>query len=172
MAEHIAKPLQPLRVPIQGLNYDPANARRHGEKNLDAIKASLAKFGQRKPIVVQREGMIVRAGNGTLAAAKALGWSEIAAVILDDDNSTASQFAIADNRTAELAEWDTETLTSLLDGWDEKTREMLGFDDKDVQSMLQALTPPDFEPVPIEEQPRLDQKAPIKCPSCGHSWSA
>lgn len=138
---NIAQPLASLAIPISDLNYDPANARRHGEKNLDAIKASLAKFGQRKPIVVQREGMIVRAGNGTLAAAKALGWSEIAAVILDDDNSTASQFAIADNRTAELAEWDTETLTSLLDGWDEETREMLGFDAKDVKELLADITP-------------------------------
>ena len=71
--------LRPLAVAVDGLHPDPANARTHDQRNLDAIKASLAKFGQRKPIVVQRQGMIVRAGNGTLAAAKALGWTEIAA---------------------------------------------------------------------------------------------
>ena len=49
------------------------------------------------------------------------------AVVLDDDNATASQFAIADNRTAELAEWDNETLATLLDGMDEQDRELKKF---------------------------------------------
>ena len=138
---NIIPALQALAVPIASLHPDPANARKHNDKNLDAIKASLAKFGQRKPVVVQREGMIVRAGNGTLAAAKALGWTEVAAVVLDDDNATASQFAIADNRTAELAEWDNETLASLLDGMDEQDRKLLGFDADDMQELIGELTP-------------------------------
>jgi DNA modification methylase len=138
---NIIPALQALAVSIASLHPDPANARKHNDKNLDAIKASLAKFGQRKPIVVQREGMIVRAGNGTLAAAKALGWTDIAAVVLDDDNATASQFAIADNRTAELAEWDNETLATLLDGMDEQDRELLGFDADDMKELLGELTP-------------------------------
>jgi len=138
---NIIPALQALAIPIASLHFDPANARKHNDKNLDAIKASLAKFGQRKPVVVQREGMIVRAGNGTLAAAKALGWDEIAAVILDDDNATASQYAIADNRTAELAEWDNETLASLLDGMDDQDRELLGFNADDMKELLGELTP-------------------------------
>lgn len=110
----ITEPLRFLAVPLASLNLDPANARLHGEKNLETLKASLAQFGQRKPVVVQKDGMIVRAGNGTVRAARALGWTEIAAVIVEDDNATASQYAIADNRTAELAEWDDEALASLL----------------------------------------------------------
>jgi DNA modification methylase len=95
----------------------------------------------------------VRAGNGTLAAAKALGWSEIAAVILDDDNSTASQFAIADNRTAELAEWDTETLASLLDGWDADTRNALGFEQDDIDQLMKELTPAEVVEDEVPEVP-------------------
>ena len=141
LGRRIADPLQALAVPIESLTPDPANARKHGTKNLDAIKASLAKFGQRKPIVVQREGMVVRAGNGTLEAAKALGWTEIAAVVLDDDNATASQFAIADNRTAELAEWDDPVLAALLEPMDDVTRNSLGFTDEDVAELLASMTP-------------------------------
>jgi len=150
---NIAQPIAYLAIPIAGLNYDPANARRHNAKNLDAIKASLAKFGQRKPIVVQREGMIVRAGNGTLAAAKALGWDKVAAVVLDDDNATASQFAIADNRTAELAEWDNETLASLLDGWDADTRNALGFEQDDIDQLMKELTPDEVVEDEVPEPP-------------------
>jgi ParB-like chromosome segregation protein Spo0J len=138
---HIAKPLHGLAVPIADLHPDPSNARRHGQRNQDAIKASLAAFGQRKPLVVQREGMIVRAGNGTLTAAKALGWEQIAAVVIDEDSAQAVQFAIADNRTAELAEWDDETLATLLDGMDEPTRDMLAFDDKELAGLMRGLEP-------------------------------
>lgn len=137
----IAEPLRQLAIPIDSLHLDPANARVHGEKNLAAIKASLAQFGQRKPIVVQRAGMIVRAGNGTVTAAKALGWTEIAAVVLDDDNATAAQFAIADNRTAELAEWDPDVLATLLGGMDDVTKLGLGFDEKDLRELMRGLTP-------------------------------
>jgi len=44
------------RVPIGSVQVEPANVRRHGEKNLDAIKASLSGFGQQKPIVVDADG--------------------------------------------------------------------------------------------------------------------
>lgn len=158
MSSNIAEPLRKLAIAIEELHPDPANARKHNQKNLDAIKASLHAYGQRKPIVVQRQGMIVRAGNGTLEAAKALGWTHLAAVVIDEDNATASQFAIADNRTGELAEWDTETLATLLDGMDDETRDLLAFDEKDMQAMLDGLQPEQIEttedePPPLPEKP-------------------
>lgn len=165
----IVDQLKKLAVAIDSLSFDAANARRHGQRNLDAIKASLAQFGQRKPIVVQRKGMIVRAGNGTLEAARALGWTEIAAVVIDEDGTTAAQFAIADNRTAELAEWDNETLATLLDGWDEETREAVGFTDSDVKELLDSVSP-DFDPGTIDDQQSLDEKTPIVCPNCSHEF--
>ncbi len=100
-------------LPIADLSPDPANARRHGERNLDQIKASLRRFGQQKPIVVDAAN-VVRAGNGTLAAARALGWATIAAVRSGLAGADLSAYAIADNRTAELAEWDAEVLAATL----------------------------------------------------------
>jgi site-specific DNA-methyltransferase (adenine-specific) len=100
-------------VAIDSLSPDPANPRRHGQRNLDAIAASLRRFGQQKPIVVDSHG-VVRAGNGQLAAAKILGWTEIRVVRSDLPPTELTAFAIADNRTAELAEWDAEVLAGLL----------------------------------------------------------
>ena len=57
-------------VSIDSLQFDPANVRKHGEKNLATIKASLSRFGQQKPIVVDANG-VVRAGNGTCPSAGA-----------------------------------------------------------------------------------------------------
>ena len=50
-----AGPLEIRRVRLDSLHPDPANVRLHDERNLDAIKGSLARFGQQKPIVVDAE---------------------------------------------------------------------------------------------------------------------
>jgi|HubBroStandDraft_1064217.scaffolds.fasta_scaffold453076_2 ParB-like chromosome segregation protein Spo0J len=100
-------------VAIESLSADPANARKHGQRNLEAIAASLRRFGQQKPIVVDSHG-VVRAGNGQLAAARALGWTHIRVVRSDLPATELTAFAITDNRTAELAEWDPEILAGLL----------------------------------------------------------
>jgi len=111
-------------VLISSLSLDPTNARRHDSKNLASIEGSLRLFGQRKPIVVTG-GNVVVAGNGTLEAAKSLGWSEIDVVRIPADWSAdqVKAYALADNRTAELAEWDAKVLADQLVeldavGWD------------------------------------------------------
>ena len=53
---------------VADLMLDPSNVRKHSAENLNAIKASLAKFGQQKPIVADKKGVVV-AGNGQLMAA-------------------------------------------------------------------------------------------------------
>ena len=100
-------------APVADLVLDPANVRLHGPKNLEAIKGSLARFGQQKPIVVSKEGIVI-AGNGTLVAARDLGWTSIDVVRTELEGAEAIGFAIADNRTAELAEWDDPELAKLL----------------------------------------------------------
>lgn len=119
-----------LTVPILSLTLDPTNARKHSERNIQAIAASLQRFGQRKPIVVQ--GTRVLAGNGTLVAAAQLGWTDIQVVRVPDewDSETAMAYALADNRSAELAEWDEMELASQLKKLEEQDWDMqaLGFD--------------------------------------------
>ena len=125
-------------VSIDSLSFDPANVRKHGERNLATIKASLLRFGQQKPIVVDANG-VVRAGNGTLAAAKALGWKEIAVVRSALAGSEATAYAIADNRTAELAEWDDDALKQTLAALqieDEDLAVATGFDAKEIDALL------------------------------------
>ena len=101
------------RLRIEQLQLDPANARKHGDRNIEAIKGSLARFGQQKPIVVDADNVVV-AGNGTLVAAKALGWDEIDVVRTDLQGPDRTAFAIADNRTSELAEWDNDALAQAV----------------------------------------------------------
>jgi DNA modification methylase len=105
--------LRIVRVPIGELTLDPANARTHDRRNLAEIRASLARFGQRLPIVV-RAGRVV-GGNATTTAARELGWTHLDTVAADDlSEGEARALAVALNRTGELAGWDTELLVELL----------------------------------------------------------
>jgi len=101
-------------VPIKSLKLDPENARTHSQKNIDAIAGSLTTFGQRRPLVVW--GDIIIAGNGTVEAAKSIGWEKIEVTRVPEDwtHDQARAYALADNRTAELAEWDDSILANQL----------------------------------------------------------
>ncbi len=139
-------------VAISSLRLDPANARKHDEKNLAAIKGSLSAFGQQKPIVVSEDGTVI-AGNGTLEAARALGWDDIAVAVSGLEGTDRTAFALADNRTAELAEWDDAVLTDTLRGLDEVGFDVgaIGFDGFDLSLPPgEGLTDPDEIPENVE----------------------
>lgn len=123
---HIAERLRPFAVPLGDLTPDPANARKHGARSLEAIAASLKRFGQQKPAVYDESGVLV-AGNGMLAAAKALGWSHLAAVKSGLAGVERAAYGIADNRTAELSEWDDEALSELISAMPADAVEAMGF---------------------------------------------
>lgn len=127
---------------IASLMLDPANVRTHDSKNLESIKASLARFGQQKPIVVNSKGIIV-AGNGTMMAAKMLNWSSVEIVRTDLEGAEAIAYAIADNRTAELAGWDEAALAQQLAALqidDEELANIAGFTDAEIEAMMMVGT--------------------------------
>jgi ParB-like chromosome segregation protein Spo0J len=131
------KTLKVERIAITSLVTDPSNVRRHPDRNVDAIKASLQRFGQQHPIVVDSKN-VVRVGNGRLEAMKKLGWTECWVVRTDLTDAELAAYAIADNRTSELAAWD-------LDGLDITLKELtksginlddVGFNEGDLADLL------------------------------------
>jgi DNA modification methylase len=142
--------LETLR--IADLVSDPNNARKHDDKNLEAIKGSLTQFGQRKPIVIGAENVVV-AGNGTLAAAKALGWTQIDVVRVPEDwtPDQAKAFALADNRTAELASWDEMVLAAQVIELKEAGIKVEEFGFQAVEPELEVETTQDEIPEPPVE---------------------
>lgn len=129
------------RVPIESLRVDPDNARRHPATSIGALVRSLKRFGQQKPIVVDQDGVVV-AGNGTLVAAQQLGWREIDVVRTTLDDRRRRAFALADNRTAELSDFDPNVLVDQLQslshtppGEDPILRD-LGWTDEELEKLL------------------------------------
>lgn len=102
-----------VSVAISSLKHDSNNARKHDDRNIELIMTSLKQHGQRKPLVVH-DGIVI-AGNGTLEAAKRLGWTEIDVNAEPFPSLEAVRaYAIQDNRTAETATWDFDILGDQL----------------------------------------------------------
>ena len=144
-------------IKIKDLSNDPANVRKHDDRNLDAIKASLKRFGQQKPIVVDGKGIVV-AGNGTLDAAKSLGWKDIEIVRTELVGADAVAYAIADNRTSELAIWDDDALAKTLEALklDESIDEAItGFTDQEIDELISK----SFGDIEEDEVPELPEEA-------------
>jgi ParB-like chromosome segregation protein Spo0J len=139
--------LSRLAVNISELRNDPRNARIHDQRSIETIAVSLREFGQQKPLIALKDGTVI-AGNGTLEAARALGWKKVAVVRFEDE-AKARAFAIADNRTAELSTWDNGVLADVLgDLKDDIDLAAIGFNGFDIRRILG-----DFEPAnnPDEE---------------------
>lgn len=145
---NIAEGLKPLIVPIASVRADPQNARIHDDRNLEAIKKSLETYGQRKPIVVNHDG-IIEAGSGLYEAAKELGWKKIAAVMVKDDGDHAKGFALMDNQSATLADWSLPGLKDLLEELDHGAFDMdaTGFSESEREDLLGMA----YEPHNIED---------------------
>lgn len=134
MIEKIEKTLQSLEVAIDSLDFDPANSRVHDGRSIETLKASLARFGQVKPIVLHKNGRTVIAGNGLLQAAKELGWKKVAVVKTQLDKSESTAYSIADNRIAELSGWDDAALTRQIESLD--SLDSVGWSGSEVEELL------------------------------------
>lgn len=121
-------------VPLSDLKAYKGNPR---VGNIQAIAESLEVNKQYKPIVVNKKDNAILAGNHTWLAAKSLGWETISVAYVDVDDDSASKIVLADNRTNDLATYDTETLSSLLQSLDNPKG--TGYNEQDVSLILDAV---------------------------------
>ena len=98
-------------VQITNLIPYPANPR---EGDIGAIIESLEANGQYRPIVANKRTGHILTGNHTYQAAKALGWFEIAVSWVDVDEDQELKIVLIDNRTSDLATYDTVELKTHL----------------------------------------------------------
>lgn len=146
---------QRQEVLISELTEWKNNSRIHTQRNLLTIKNSLEKFGQMKPLIVQKSSMSIIAGNGTFQAMKALGWEKADCYIVDIDDNKAEAYCIVDNRATDQSEWDQKTLMEVLQELSETDEELLnctGFDATEMEKMLQFLEDDPFGDMKKEEK--------------------
>ncbi len=158
------------RVRLDKLHLHPSNPRLHDQRNIEAIKASLQTFGLQKPIVIDAKNVVI-AGNGTVTAARELGWKDILAHRTTLKGVGAIAYLISDNRCSDLSSFDDPTLAELLKPFEKSTRvnlESIGFDQGELERLLEDVKETFRQDA--ETPPRLDRVHKIKCPKCGHEF--
>ena len=160
---------------IKDLKSDHKNARKRTDRSAELIKESLQRYGAARSIVIDEDNRIL-AGNGTIEGAKEAGIDRIRVIETDGDEVIAVRrtglteeqkvgLALADNRTADLSEWDQEMLNRLGEQHDIS----LFFSQDDLDGILEA----EVEALPPEDFDEVDDDITTehRCPSCGYEWS-
>lgn len=83
---------------------------RKNDNAVDAVANSILQFGFKVPVVIDKDGVIV-CGHTRYKAAKKLGLEKVPCVVADDlTDEQIKAYRLADNKVAELAEWDIDLL--------------------------------------------------------------
>lgn len=132
-----------IKAPVEQLNEYAKNPRKG---NVDLIAESLAKYGQYKPITVNKTNNEILAGNHTYRAAKQLGWETIDVVYIDVDNVTAAKIVAIDNRASDMGGYDNKVLAELLDSMNNLEGSGYTFDEyDDLKAEIQEADLPQLE---------------------------
>ncbi len=122
------------------------NNRVHAAKNIDKLKASVAKFGFVTPILLDGSGTII-AGHGRYEAAKALGLKSVPTVVADHlSDAEVRALRIADNKLAELSDWNkaalqiefAELMDLSLDGELDFDLDITGFETPEIDIIIDS----------------------------------
>jgi site-specific DNA-methyltransferase (adenine-specific) len=132
----IRKEIETLAINIDEVHTHPANVR---QGDVGAISESLKAHGQYRPIVYQQSTHRILAGNHTYKAAKALGWTHIAATPVICDDEQALRILLADNKANDLATYDEPELIELLKQLADTSDGLLGtlFDEDELDSLIE-----------------------------------
>lgn len=112
------------------------NPRKHPEKEVAGLAAFIKRVGFRVPILLDGNREII-AGHGRVLAAKRLGLKQVPFIDCSDlAPADVRALRVADNRFAELAEWDDGLLAGELAAIDAGLAKLTGFTDKEVEKLL------------------------------------
>jgi hypothetical protein len=160
-AEKSSENLRIRRVSLDEIHHDPSNARTHDERNIDAIRASLAQFGQVEPLVIQAGTGRVIGGNGRLTALRAMGETSVDVVEVDIDDMGATALNIALNRTSDLSSFDNGALSqhlAALQNSDAFDAGVTGFDEREIRKAIDEAC---SAGAPVQDEPPEPPTDPI-----------
>ena len=128
---------QLLLVPIDDLVPYANNAKIHSPEQINQIRGSLREFGFVTPVLIDFDNNII-AGHGRVMAARAEGMEQVPCVMVS--NLTEAQrkaYILADNRLAEVAQWDLKALEIELEGLKELNFDtgLIGFEPEDLKEI-------------------------------------
>ena len=155
--------LEVVYEPIPSLKPYPRNARTHSRKQIRQIARSIEEFGWTNPVLIDAKGGII-AGHGRVEAAKLLGLSQVPTIRIEHLTETQKRaYILADNKLAENAGWDSETLAIELQGLVEFDLDfdltITGFETAEIDLLIESLEGGEPDPA-ADDIPEADPSAP------------
>lgn len=149
---------------VRNMNIDDIkpydNNPRDNDNAVDATANSIKEFGWQQPIVVDKD-MVIIVGHTRYKAAKKLGYKEVPVVVASNLNKEQVRaYRLADNKTGELADWNTKLLDDELQSILDIDMTDFGFDENI------EFAPADEVEVKIDEPTEIEHKE-VTCPHCG-----
>jgi DNA modification methylase len=146
------------------------NARVHTAKQVTQLAASIREFGFVNPVIADAANLVV-AGHGRLAAAKQLGMTTVPVIRLEHlKPEQIRAYRIADNRLAELSDWDEELLALELQDLSELELafdlDVVGFATAEIDELIAGLD--DLGEDELEDEPPQPQDRAVARP--GDLW--
>lgn len=146
--------MEVVMMPIEELVPYENNPRKNDEA-VSKVAESIREFGFKVPIIVDKDNVIV-AGHTRLKAAQELGLETVPVIKADDlTEEQVRAFRLADNKTAEFAEWDLEKLREELNGIEMDLSEF-GLLREEMQN---------YDDLFEDAKPKEPEQ--IRCPLCG-----
>jgi hypothetical protein len=118
-----------IKAPIGKVKPYEKNPRRIPERAVEITAESLKRFGWQRPLVVDRDYVLV-VGHVRLRAAKSLGLKHVPVVVADQlTQDEIDAYRIADNRSHDYTSWDYPELVDALDNLAGEYSDVLGLAD-------------------------------------------
>lgn len=170
--------LRPLLKSLDLVDFDPENANEHDERSIAEKRSSLRQFGQRESLVGQWvDGRIrLRAGEGRVRGAQLEGWSHMAIAACEEDDDTATAYALVSNRAGEHSHLNAERVVAQLAqlegtfaaedlGWQPTEVEQVKFAATELTSPADLFKAPEPPPERAQRPKTNDQAKPLRAVS-------
>lgn len=139
------------------------NNPRNNEKAVDVVAKSIAEFGFKIPMVIDKNFVIV-CGHTRYKAAVQLGIAEVPCIMADDlTEEQVSAFRLVDNKTSEIAGWDYNLLDKELKELMEQGIDMSEFGFETFGEVDMS----DFFNQPANDNKKQKEKKTMQCAHCG-----
>lgn len=165
-------------IPIESIKPYENNPKIHSREQIEAIKESVNKLGNRKPIEIDENNIII-CGHGRLEAYQIIGLKEVPVIIHSDMTENQKKaYRIADNELASRSEWDFKALNIEIKDLDFEIKNLLDFKEIEIDkspiqnNKLYTDREIEKEAMDIANKMIKEKKAyNIICPGCGNEFT-
>lgn len=155
--------------PPEQLLAHPRNPKVHPRAQQQALEGAISELGWLAPVTINERTQHVLDGHARISLAISRREASVPVAYVDLPEELEALALATFDPIGNLAVHDKDALDGLLseiETGDAALREFLaGF------AAAEGIAPPDFQPVGIDEQGRLDQRAMVTCPQCGHEFA-